>query len=191
MSVLGRLPGALIRRIRHLCLQVRGVRIDGRCWIRSVEIVGQPGDIHLHNGVMLDRHVTLLATGPGCEQPRIEICEKTYINRFTMLDASERIHVGANCMIGPSCYITDHDHGMIAGQQINQQPLNGSPVSVGNDVWIGAHVTILKGVTIGDHAVIGAGSVVTNDVPEGAIVAGVPGRVLRMRELQSQSETSE
>ena len=61
------------------------------------------------------------------------------------------------------------------------QPLQGAPVRIGNDVWIGAHAVVLKGVTIGDGAVIAAGAVVTKDVPAGVIAGGMPARVIRQR----------
>jgi acetyltransferase-like isoleucine patch superfamily enzyme len=79
-------------------------------------------------------------------------------------------------MIGPYCYITDHDHGVDEQGPISAQALVEAPVKVGDNVWIGAHSVILKGVSIGDNAVIGAGAVVTMDVGPGERVAGVPAR---------------
>lgn len=61
--------------------------------------------------------------------------------------------------------------------------MEGAPVHVGDDVWIGASTFILPGITISDHAIVGAGSVVTKDVPVGAIVAGNPARVVKYREI--------
>lgn len=81
-------------------------------------------------------------------------------------------------MIGPYCYITDHDHGTGGEGAISDQALIEAPVKVGDDVWIGAHAMILKGVSIGDKAVIGAGAVVTTDVGPGERVAGVPARLI-------------
>lgn len=79
-------------------------------------------------------------------------------------------------MIGPGCYITDHDHGTEPGMRINQQSLVTASTTIGDNVWIGANVTILKGVTIENDAIIGAGSVVTKSVLKGQIVAGVPAK---------------
>jgi acetyltransferase-like isoleucine patch superfamily enzyme len=150
-------------------------------WLQSIEIPRNFSDIELHEGVSLDRGVTLLATGDAVSMPRIVIGKGTYINRHTMIDASQRISIGADCMIGPFVYITDHDHGIATGVAVKDQPLIGSPVIIEDDVWIGAHVTILKGVRIGRGAVIGAGSVVTRDVAMNTIVAGNPARVIRER----------
>jgi acetyltransferase-like isoleucine patch superfamily enzyme len=79
-------------------------------------------------------------------------------------------------MIGPHCYLTDHDHGFAPATQRDRQPFVSAPVVIGNNVWIGAGAAVLKGVTIGDGAVIGAGAVVTHDVAAGAVAAGVPAR---------------
>jgi acetyltransferase-like isoleucine patch superfamily enzyme len=85
------------------------------------------------------------------------------------------------CGIGPNCYITDHDHGLDLAFAPLQQPMVSSPTKIGDRVWVGANVTILKGVNIGNDAVIGAGSVVTKDIPEKAIAVGNPAKVIKYR----------
>ena len=160
---------------------MRGVQLGSRCWIQSIEIPRNPWDIVLGDEVALDEHVVLVTSGRRQPVPRIRIGNCTYINRFTMVDASDSIVVGERCMIGPFCYITDHDHGMRLGEDVRSQHLESAKTQIGNDVWIGAGVMVLKGVTIGDGAVVGAGAVVTKDVACGAVVAGVPARVLRDR----------
>jgi len=114
-------------------------------------------------------------------QPRLVIGAGTYVNRFTMFDASDSIQVGRNCLVGPYCYITDHDHGHQLGHQIREQELVGDHVIIGEGVWIGAGVIILKGVSVGDGAVVAAGSVVTQSIRANARVAGVPARAIRPR----------
>lgn len=175
-----RYPSAVAMRVRIAYLRLLGARIVGRCWIRRIEIARNPWDFWIESA-SLDNHVVLLSTGERRAEPRVVIRSGVYINRFTMIDASERIEIGENCMIGPYCYITDHDHGGKAGIPVNQQPLVGQPVRIGRDVWLGAHVAVLKGVTIGDGAVIGAGAVVTKDVPAGAKMVGVPARQIGSR----------
>ena len=120
--------------------------------------------------------------------PRLVIEGGTYVNRFTMFDASDSIVVGRNCLVGPFCYITDHDHGINASSCIGEQPLVGSPVRIGNGVWIGAGAIILKGVTIGNGAVIGAGAVVTRDVNTAEKVAGLPARAIGSRAPADNTE---
>jgi maltose O-acetyltransferase len=173
-----RYPGAIAMRLRIRRLQLFGARIGRKCWIRRIRVPRNPWDIALDDGVALDDDVVLLTTGPRGAVPRLRIGSGTYVNRFTMFDASESIEIGRGCMIGPFCYVTDHDHGTRPGEPIAGQPLAGSPVRIGNNVWIGAGVIVLKGVSIGNDAVIGAGAVVTRDVAPGEKVAGVPARTI-------------
>ena len=171
-----RYPGAIASRIRIMRLRLLGVRLGRKCWIRRIHVPRNPWDIVIDDMVALDDEVVLLTTGARNARPRLRIGRSTYVNRFTMFDASVSISIGAQCMIGPYCYITDHDHGVDEQGPISAQALVEAPVKVGNNVWIGAHAVILKGVSIGDNAVIGAGAVVTTDVGPGDRVAGVPAR---------------
>lgn len=94
------------------------------------------------------------------------------------------IIIGDHVMIGPKTVIWGRDHGMALGSPMKSQPHNRKPIIIGDDVWIGASVTILKGVTVGRGSVVGAGSVVTKDVPEYAIVAGNPARLIKYRKIE-------
>lgn len=167
---------SLASRIRALACRLLGMKINGHVWLAAIEWPARPACITLGDGAALDRSVTLLATN---DSARINIGARCYVNRHTMLDASERIEIGEETMIGPFCYITDHDHGFGRGVAPGAAPLVSVPTRIGNRCWLGAHVSILKGVTIGDGAVIGAGSVVTKDIPANAVCAGVPARVIR------------
>lgn len=180
MNCFLRYPSALRMRARIAFLRLIGVRIRGRCWIQRVEIPRNPWDIVIERAA-LDDFVVLLTTGARQAQPRIVIRPGVYINRFTMLDASEHIEIGESCMIGPHCYITDHDHGHQRGTNVAVQPLQGCAVRVGKDAWIGAGAIILKGVEVGEGAIVGAGSVVTRSIPPFAKVAGIPARPIGVR----------
>jgi serine acetyltransferase len=172
----------IVRRLRRQWLRLRGVRLGRGCWIQSIEIPRNPWDIDLGDEVALDKHVVLLTTGERRTAPRIQIGAGTYVNRFTMFDASDSVVVGKRCMIGPSCYITDHDHGTQAGADVRFQQLRSAQTRIGDDVWIGAGVIVLKGVTVANGAIIGAGAVVTKNVEAGAVVVGAPTRVIGFRE---------
>lgn len=181
LNLLIRLPASIASRMRVALWRMLGVKIGMRCRLSKFEVPRNPWDIELRDGVALDRGVALVTTGERKACPRIVLGPSCYVNRYTIIDASERIEVMRGTMIGPHCFITDHDHGTDANVDIMEQPLVGSPVVVGEDVWIGAGATILKGVTIGDGAIVGAGSVVTKSVASREIVAGVPARVIGMR----------
>ena len=181
INLILRIPSACAMRARIAWLRCLRARIGVRCWVQNIQIPRNPWDIELGEGVSLDRGVVLLSTGERTNAPRIFIGSHTYINRFTILDASERIEIGNDCMIGPHCYITDHDHGTSERTPIRSQPLVGAPVRIGDNVWIGAGVIVLKGVCIGAGAIIGAGSVVTRDVPPDSTVVGPSARQLGVR----------
>jgi maltose O-acetyltransferase len=171
---------AMLSRLRQQYLKSQGVEFTGKCWIQRIEIPRGHASITLAEGVSLDRGAILLIAEEGGRRKKIVIERETYINRYTFLDASDLIHIGANCMIGPFTYITDHDHTHCSS---DGRPAGGvlksAPVTLEPNCWLGAHVTVLKGVTIGRGAVIGAGSVVTKSIPAGATAVGNPARVIK------------
>lgn len=95
----------------------------------------------------------------------------------TLLD-SNIITIGDRTLIGPGCHIICTNHALDAEERLKGM-FDNKPITIGNRVWIGGNVTILPGVTIGDDAVIGAGSVVAKDIPSGVVAVGNPCRVLR------------
>ena len=101
------------------------------------------------------------------------------INSFV----GSKTEIGDHVMMGPECliYTSQHEHSSTDMPMDSQGMTATLPVRIGNDVWIGARAIIMPGVTVGDGAIIGAGAVVTKDVPSCAIVGGVPARVIKMR----------
>jgi acetyltransferase-like isoleucine patch superfamily enzyme len=180
-----RLVRGVSSRLRNLKYSLLGVRLLGYVWMRGVSIPRSWRDITIEGAVALDDGVVLLCTGDS-KPDKIFIGRGTYINRYSFIDASHSIEVGSDCLIGPGCYITDHDHGTATGSPMRQQALVSNPVRIGNNVWIGANATILKGVTIGDNAIVGAGSVVTRDIAAGQTAVGVPARSKSAPTLDAQ-----
>jgi len=108
------------------------------------------------------------------EGATIRIGNGTYLNRNVEIVAAKAVTIGRDCKIARDVIIMDTDqHALTTGE------LLAEPVVIEDRVWIGARAIVLKGVTVGHDAVIGAGSVVTRDVPARAVVAGVPARLLR------------
>ena len=95
----------------------------------------------------------------------------------------QHVTIGDDLLMGPDVVIMTSSHAFENPDiRINKQgPLPANPVNIGNDVWIGTRAIILPGVVIGNHAIIGAGSVVTKDIPEKAIACGNPAKVIRYR----------
>jgi acetyltransferase-like isoleucine patch superfamily enzyme len=182
---------AIKSRLRNIYYRQAGVKLHGYIWMRAIEIPRNFHEIEIEQNCSLDRGVTLLVSGKPLAHPKIHIGASTYINRNTFLDAVSELSIGQHCAIGPGCYITDHDHGTDINLTPLQQPMIAEPTKLGDRVWIGANVTILKGVTIGDDTIIGAGSVVTKDIPARSIAVGVPAKVIKSRDYSKQEKTSE
>jgi acetyltransferase-like isoleucine patch superfamily enzyme len=97
------------------------------------------------------------------------------------IGAKESIEIGDNVLVGANSIITDFDwHSLDPADRNNKEAVRSKRVIIGDNVWIGANCLILKGVTIGKNAIIGAGSIVTGDLPENSICGGNPCKVLRM-----------
>ncbi|MEO1390543.1 MAG: DapH/DapD/GlmU-related protein [Cyanobacteria bacterium J06634_6] len=176
-----RLKKGLTSRWHNFYYKALGVRVQGYAWLGRIEIPRNFSDIELAAGCSLDNGVVLLCSGEQTGSAKIHIGTSTYINRNVVIDASRSIQIGMQCGIGPGCYITDHDHGMQADIPPLEQPLITEPTRIENRAWLGANVTVLKGITIGEDVVIGAGSVVTKDVPAGAIAVGVPAKIIKFK----------
>ena len=98
-------------------------------------------------------------------------------NNVTIQDSAE-VHIGNNVMIAPHTLITTVNHPLSPAGRRKHLGI-AKPVTIGNDVWIGANVTILPGVTIGNNVVIALGSTVTKDVPDNSLIGGSPAKVLK------------
>lgn len=128
----------------------------------------------------------------------VKIGDYTYINRNTIISSGE---IGKYCSVGSYCQIGLEEHPInyistspyvyedIGSDVVEKWNHFKSPPIIGNDVWIGGQVTILQDVKVGNGAIIAAGAVVTKDVPDYSIVAGVPAKVIKMRFSEEDIET--
>ena len=135
------------------------------------------GRLEVGAGVLFEPGVWI--TGP--DEARIRIGEGTFLNRNVMVAAVELVEIGANCMFANGCFVTDGNHRFDDPEL--PVPWQGfttkGPTRVGDNVWCGANVVITSGVTVGERCVIGANSVVTQDLPPFSIAGGIPARVLK------------
>ena len=106
----------------------------------------------------------------------ITLGKGVFINEGCCFQDQGGIEIGDNALIGQQVVIATLNHDLIPEKRANMIP---APVKIGNRVWIGAHATILAGVTIGDNAVVAAGAVVTKDVPANVVVGGVPAKIIK------------
>lgn len=113
---------------------------------------------------------------------KVSIGDHVSIHEYSVIGTLGEVTIGDYTLIAPGCMIfTDTHNYSLKDTPIRKQGCVEKPVVIGNDVWLGTHVTVLGGVTIGDGAVIGAGSVVNRDIPPYAIAVGVPCRVKKVR----------
>lgn len=96
-------------------------------------------------------------------------------------DSTGRIDIGDRVSLAPGVFITASDYRFVAGVSFREQPKRERDIRIGHDVWLGTHVVVTAGVTIGDGCIVGAGAVVTKDLPAGCIAVGVPARVVGQR----------
>ncbi len=109
----------------------------------------------------------------------IEIGDHVAISNGFSVEAYSKITIKSNVLIGVNCSVTDNDGHHLEPEKRNETNLIALPVLIEENVFVGDNVSILKGVTIGRNSVIGKGSVVTNDIPENAVAAGIPAKVIR------------
>ena len=118
-----------------------------------------------------------------CHEGVVEIGAKTVMGQDCTISAYQSVVIGEECVIADRAMFIDFDHGIVEVERpIRLQGIYMRDVEVGSNVWVGYGVCVLRGTRVGDNSVLGTGSVVTRDVPANAVVAGVPAKVLRMRE---------
>jgi acetyltransferase-like isoleucine patch superfamily enzyme len=149
---------------------------------------GSQGSVELGRGVHVYRG-TIMELGEGpCS---IRIGANTHLQSGCLLNAyASDIEIGASCMIGARCAFMPYQHRIEdLGRPMRAQGLTSrGPIRLEEDVWLGVNVCVLDGVTIGHGAVVGAGAVVTRDIPPRAIAGGVPARVIRYRGSQGVTD---
>jgi acetyltransferase-like isoleucine patch superfamily enzyme len=120
--------------------------------------------------------VSILYTG------NVSIGNRVSIHEYTLIGGRGKIKIGNNVAIAHDCSIVSESHNFSDMDiLIKDQGLTTEPIFIGNDVWLGCKVVVLGNVTIGNGSVIGAGSVVTKNIPENTIAVGNPCRVIRFR----------
>jgi len=192
----GGLPTLLRFMARHGMLNFKYARLLLRIFRRKLWLgsrLGLDGIAFVGPGVVLQvgkgAHIELgrwtwigHGTKIRCHEGRVSIGAKTVMGQECTISAFQHVKIGRECVIADRVMFIDFDHGVVEVERpIRLQGIYKRDVNVGNNVWIGYGACILRGVTVGDNAVIGTNSVVTKDVPANAVVAGLPAKVIRMR----------
>jgi acetyltransferase-like isoleucine patch superfamily enzyme len=145
-------------------------------------IVVDGGSLSIGDDTIFENHCHIKAGGT------ITIGNNSFFGARSEVVCLASISIGPDALVASDVTIRDHDHGTEReGEPYRLQPHRTSPIVIGRNVWLGAKATILKGVEIGDDAVVGANSVVTKSVPAGATVAGAPARRIAGRTSSSRA----
>jgi acetyltransferase-like isoleucine patch superfamily enzyme len=172
---------ALIARWAWLKLRYRGrLQTDGLCFVCP----GVRFEIGRHARVVLGRWCWLgHGTKVRAHEGEVVIGAKSVLGQECTISAYQHVSIGRECIVADRVMLIDFDHGVVEVERpIRLQGIYKRDVRVGHNVWIGYGACILRGVTVGENAIVGTSAVVTKDVPDDAVVAGVPARVVRMRE---------
>jgi len=170
----------LLARLAVLKLRFRGrLQTDGLCFIcPGVKLeIGRGATLRVGRWAWI---------GHGCKirvhEGEVSIGAKTVIGQECTISAFQHVAIGRECIIADRVMMIDFDHGVTEVERpIRLQGIYKRDVDVGHNVWIGYGACILRGVAVGDNAIIGTSAVLTRSFPDNAVVAGVPARVIRMR----------
>lgn len=134
-------------------------------------------NIQIGHGVTIYPGAMFWGNGP------IQIEDNVDIGKDTIIYSSLRggVFIGRNTVIAAQCYLIDMDHGTHIGKLISEQENIVKAISIGKDCWLGANVTVLKGSTIQNGAIIGAKSLVNNTISTNAIAVGIPAKIIKTR----------
>lgn len=166
--------GAVGRAHWHLR---RATSLGTRVRLRGRPKVVAYGDLVIGDRVQLVSTVAKLELVAG-EGAELRIGERSLVNFGTSIVAYDRVSIGSRCLIGTNCMIVDTPfHDVDPDRRLDPPP--PQPVTIGDNVWLAARVVVLPGVTIGDDAVVGIGSIVTSDIPARTLAVGSPAKVVR------------
>ncbi len=161
-STLGRIYWA--SKFTWLC---SGVRVDNPCKVK----LGR--SVFLDKGVIMEARIGHIYLG-----------NRVYIGCYSVIIGNGGVVIGSNVLMGAHCIITSSNHNVERRDRIIwEQGMSRKKVTIGDDVWLGANVKVMPGVSIGNGAVVGSGSVVTKDIPNYGIAIGVPAKIVRYRGL--------
>jgi acetyltransferase-like isoleucine patch superfamily enzyme len=196
------IQGALGLALRKLILPKLFSRVGSKVIFGHHLHLRSPGNIQIGNNTVIDDFATLSFRGSTDQYMslgsnvligrqsmiktrggNIKIHDHVHIGPNCLLGSAEHLEIGEYTLIGFNCSIGGLQHGFENSDKliVKQALVSRGGVTIGRDVWLGGHVSVMDGVTIGDSSVIGAGSVVVNDIPPYSVAVGVPARVIRTR----------
>ena len=165
-------------KLRRLLFRLRGGVVGPGTQLPPMHVTW-PHQIRLGRDCVLQSDIFFNYSHYWTPGPSMIFGDRVFIGRGCEFNIRDKIEVGDDCLIASGCTFVDSNHGRAPSAVMNLQPLESAPITLGRNVWLGAKCVVLKGVTIGDGSIIGAGSVLTKSVPSGETWAGVPARPVR------------
>ena len=177
----------MLLSIKHFfdnwALKTKRVNFEKGAYVKKPYVIDGGQYIHLGENVSISAYSkwSCFDNYAGKEYtPSIDIGKNVFANRFLTVLSADKLIIGNNTFLGSYVSITNENHGIIPDEICyGQQPLTTNEVIIGDNCWIGDHTTILPGVIIGSYSIIGAGSVVTKNIPEYSMAVGVPAKVIK------------
>jgi acetyltransferase-like isoleucine patch superfamily enzyme len=169
--------------VRYVWLKLRfGKRLqtDGICFVcPGVQLeIGRGAALRIGRWAWIG-HGSKIRVHEG----EVLIGAKTVMGQECTISAYQHVEIGRECIVADRVMLIDFDHGVVEVERpIRLQGIYKRDIRVGHNVWIGYGACVLRGVSVGNNSILGTSAVVTQDVPENAVVAGIPARVIRMRE---------
>lgn len=201
--LLGPLPGAMGMVLRGVFYQGLFRKLGRRVVIGRNVTIRHPKKISIGDRTVIDDNCVLDAKGSSsagivigksvllsrntilsCKNGSIRIGDNSNVGTNCLIHSETEVHVGAKVLVAAYCYLVaggNHDHSRTDIPVIEQRSITKGGIRLGNNVWLGARVTVIDGVKIGRDAIVGAGAVVTRDIAEFTINTGVPARQIRKR----------
>jgi acetyltransferase-like isoleucine patch superfamily enzyme len=174
----------VVQRYRRWKLARRGVIVHRSCFLHSAVSVGQWPSVHSSNTIQIGSECEL---GVGVElnpwSGSIRLGKRVFIGPYVVIYGQGSVDIGDYCLISMHCCILSSNHTIPTRNKIiRNEPNVLLPTKIGRDCWLGAGVKVLGGVHIDDGCVVGAGAVVTKNLPPYSIAVGVPAKIIGRRE---------
>ena len=170
-----------IAAVYKIYLRLNGVAIGKNTMIEAADFTWHH-KVKIGNNCTIEKNVSFRYEGIFTEGYAIVIGDKTFIGKDCELNISDGISFGYYCAIASGCKFIDHNHGFDSRNRfIGEQTPTSAPILIGDDVWLGVNVVVLKGVQIGNGAIVAAGSVVTKSIAPYEIWGGMPAKKIGER----------
>lgn len=174
-----------VRRMRVILYRMRGIRLGEGSSLQSPYKIMLPQFLSIGKETCIrpNSYILALEEYAGIEyRPHIMIGNNVYIGRYAYICAVDMINIDDGCVLSEYVYITDNVHGLHPdrGPIMEQHLESKGPVQIGHNSFLGYRATIMPGVTLGEHCVVGANAVVTRSFPAFSMVAGCPARLIKI-----------